>query len=49
MNLGIEMLNLEVRLFALLKFQHGTSAWVKLTSHSAKRSLLETSLASMFY
>ena len=40
---------LEVWLFALLEFQHGTSAWVTLTSHSVRRLLLGSRLASLFY
>ena len=48
MSLGIETF-LEVRLFALLKFQHGTSAWITLTSHSTRSLLLETSFASVFF
>ena len=40
---------LEVRSFALLKFQYGTSASVTLTSHSVRRSQLESRLASVFY
>ena len=40
---------LEVRLFALLKFQYGTSAWVTLTSYSVRRLQLGSRLASVFY
>ena len=40
---------LEVRLFALLKFRHGTSVWVTLTAHSLKRLLLGSCLAFVFY
>ena len=40
---------LEVRLFALPKFQYGISAWVTLTSHSVRRSQLGSGLASVFY
>ena len=48
MNLGIETL-LEVQLFALLKFQHSTSARVMLTSHNTRSLLLEISFASVFF
>ena len=47
MSLGVEML-LDVQLFVLLKFQEGTSAWVMLTSHSTRSSLLEIGFASVF-
>ena len=40
---------LEVWLFALLKFQYRTSVWVMLTSHSVKRLMLKSCLASVFY
>ena len=39
---------LEDRLFALLKFQYGTSAWITLTFHSVRRSQLGSCLASVF-